>query len=373
MPSRALASTRSLDAQEGIACRRLASQHLGRGALADPAAVVARLGAVQAQDYHGAKWAVGQRTRGATDATVERAFDQGAILRTHVLRPTWHFVAPADIRWMLRLTAPRVRQAMAYYNRILELTPAVFRRGRAAIERALRGGRHLTRLELAAALRGARVGPVHTQRLAHLLMEAELDGLVCSGPRRGKQFTYALLDERVPDGSLPGAEDALAELARRYFATRGPATPADFAWWSGLTVGEARRAVDLLGRAAEQETVDGVPYVSLPADAPAPLRSPAAFLLPNYDEFFIGHKDRRAIGRRLARTAGPKPADAMFMHVLVLDGQLVGDWRRLDEGHRRVVRLRVMAKLSRVEERALASAVQRYAAFLGAPLAVDRL
>ena len=335
--------------------------------------MVAALGAVQAQDYHGAKWALGQRTRGATAQSVERAFDAGAIVRTHVLRPTWHFVTPADLRWLLVLTAPRVSQAMAYYNRLLELTPAVFRRSHAAIARALRGGRHLTRAELALVLRRAKVGPVRTQRLGHLMMQAELDAVVCSGPRRGNQFTYALVEERVPPARPRARDDALAELARRYFLTRGPATVHDFAWWSGLAVRDARKAVDLLGRTLARETIEGTTYFSGEIAPPSRLRSPAAFLLPNYDEYFIGLKDRRAIRQRLARTHPALPPDAMFAHVLVLDGQLVGDWQRADEGGRRVVTLRCLTPLTRGEQRALDGAVGRYSAFLGAPVAAQRV
>jgi hypothetical protein len=363
-----------MNALERIARERLARQHLLRPAPLEPAAVVSALGAMQAQDYHGAKWALGQRIRGGTDAGVERAFDAGAILRTHVLRPTWHFVTPADIRWMLALTGPRVSRAMAYYNRILELTPEVFRRSNAALVRALRGGRHLTRAELAVALRRAGIGGVEAQRLGHLMMQAELDGVVCSGPRRGKQFTYALLDERVPERARPLPKDAaLRALARRYFATRGPATARDLAWWSGLPIREALRAADLLGRAVERETIDGEPYFSIDRPAAVRVRAPRALLLPNYDEYFIGLKDRRAIGQRLARLPRRLPADATFAHVLVIDGQLVGDWRRADVGGRAAVRLRILAPLTRGEQGAVDAAVERYGAFLGAAVTVHRV
>src|SRR6185503_5208102 len=157
-------------------------------------------------------------------------------------RPTWHFVCPADIRWLLRLTGPRVGQAMAYYNRMLELTPAVFRKSHAALARALRGGKHLTRTELSAVLQKAKIGPARGQRLGHLMMQAELDGVICSGPRRGKQFTYALLEERVAPAPMPAREQMLAELARRYFRARGPATAHDFAWWSSLALRDVREA-----------------------------------------------------------------------------------------------------------------------------------
>ena len=197
--------------------RRLAAQFLTRPSRGSVTDVIRALGAVQAQDYVGA----------ATDASIEMLFADGAFLRTHVLRPTWHFVAPEDIRWMLALTAPRIAASMASYSRRLDLTPDVFRRSNDAIARALEGRRHLTRAELSETL--ARVGiTAATQRLGHLMMQAELDAVICSGPRRGKQFTYALLDERVAPAASRDRDESLADLTLRYFKCRGPATAADF-------------------------------------------------------------------------------------------------------------------------------------------------
>src|SRR5262245_13711580 len=156
------------------------------------------MGAVQAQEYTDAKWALALRMRQASDATIERAFASGALLRTHVLRPTWHFVTPADIRWMLALTGPRISAAMSTYNRRLELDAAAFRRSQRLIAAALRGGAQLTRQELKAVLERGGIRADGVQRLAHIVMQAELDGVICSGARRDKQFTYALLDERAP-------------------------------------------------------------------------------------------------------------------------------------------------------------------------------
>ena len=182
------------------------------------------LGAVQAQVYGDAKWALGLRMQRSADAQIEAAFSEGRILRTHVMRPTWHFVAPADIRWMLALTAPRVSAAMAPYNRRLELDATVFRRSQRAIVRALSGGHQLTRQELKVVLQRGGVQADGVQRLAHIVMQAELDAVICSGARRGKQFTYALLDERVPMSRPRSREDAVAELARRYFTSRSRAS-----------------------------------------------------------------------------------------------------------------------------------------------------
>src|SRR5204863_2509420 len=203
-----------------VARERLRSQRLVGPPFATPEAVVGWLAAVQAQDYGGAKWAVAQRTKTCSDADVEAACRDGRILRTHVLRPTWHFVLPADIRWMLTLSAPRIRAAMAFYDRRLGLTDAVCARSAAALANALRGGNHLTRGELARVLAAAGI-PAAGQRLGHLMARAEIDAVICSGARRGKQATYALLDERAPAAAPRPRDDTLAELAGRYFASHG--------------------------------------------------------------------------------------------------------------------------------------------------------
>ncbi len=354
--------------RDDIARRRLASQHLAAATITTPAEVVRLLGAVQAQDYAGAKWALGMRTRGVDDAVVEQAVSDGSIIRTHVLRPTWHFVAPADVRWMLALTAPRVSAAMASYNRKLELDAAVFRRSNAALTRALRDGKQLTRAELAAVLRRARVNVDGTQRLGHLVMQAELDGVICSGARRGKQFTYALLEERVPPAAPLGRDEALLELTKRYFATRSPATPHDFAWWSGLTVADATRGIDMAGSALEREVIDDRTYwvdLSVRSRREA---SPMAHLLPNYDEFFIGFKDRSAIGKRLKSSELATGGDALTAHVVVVDGQLVGGWKRTLTKKAVVVELNLLTRLTNSEERAVAAAAEAYGNFLKLPV-----
>ena len=347
-----------------IARRRLVNQHLTSATITTPAEVVQLLGAVQAQDYAGAKWALGMRTRGVDDAAVEQAMSGGSIIRTHVLRPTWHFVAPADIRWMLALTAPRVSAVMAYYNRKLELDGALFRRSNAALTRALRDGKQLTRTELATVLRQARVNVDGTQRLGHLVMQAELDGVICSGARRGKQFTYALLEERVPRAPLLDRDEALLALTKRYFATRSPATPHDFAWWSGLTVADATRGIDMAGSALEREVVDDRTYWVDPSVRPRSKSSPTAHLLPNYDEFFIGFKDRSAIGKRLKSSGLVTGGDALTAHVVIVDGQLVGGWKRTLTKNAVVVELNLLTRLSELEEKAVAAAAEAYGTFL---------
>ena len=187
---------------------------------------------------------------------MEHAFATGAILRTHVLRPTWHFVLPADIRWLLTATAPRIRARDARRYGQLGLDDDTLRRSAGALVAALRGGNRLTRREAAAVLTAAGIG-VEGQRLPYLLMAAELDALICSGPRRGKQHTYMLLEERAPDARDLPRDEALAELARRFFVGHGPATAKDFAVWATLTLAEARAAIEAAGAELRAEDLGG--------------------------------------------------------------------------------------------------------------------
>jgi hypothetical protein len=243
----------------GIATARLRNQRIeGRPAGGGPAAVVAALGAVQSQEFDAAKWALGLRmgTR-ATDAAIARAFDEGRILRTHVLRPTWHFVARDDIRWMLALTAPHVRRSVATYHPRLELDRPLLTRAIRIIERALGDAGPLTRQELRGRLAKAGIR-LESIRLAFVMIEAELEAVVCSGPRSGRQFTYALLAGRAPTARSLPRDEALSTLVRRYFASHGPATIRDFVWWSGLSTADTRRGLEIVR--ARPTPVDGHVY-----------------------------------------------------------------------------------------------------------------
>jgi hypothetical protein len=349
-----------------LCAQRLVNQHLVTQKLEKGSDVVSLLGAVQAQDYLGAKWALSQRTRRATDATIEKEISDGAILRTHVLRPTWHFVAPADIRWMLALTAPRVKAILAHHDRTLEIDATVLRRSRAVLSRALAGGNYLTRSELAAAFAkaGVKADGAGGQRLARLVMHAELDALICSGPRREKQFTYALLDERAPPARAKQRDEALRELAARYFTTHGPATTDDFAWWSGLTKADATNAVNATAASLEHEVIAGRSYW-FPTPRAAKLESPLVRLLSNYDEYFIGHKDRSAIHAKLRASGVTAIPTALSGHVLTIDGQIVGGWDRILGAKSVTVRLKPLIPLARTAQRAIKTEIDRFADFLG--------
>ena len=349
-----------------ICAQRLVNQHLTTQRLEKPSDVVRLFGAMQAQEYSPAKWGVAQRTTGATDAEVEKEISEGSILRTHVLRPTWRFVAAPDIRWMLKLSAPRVRAAMASYDRKLEIDAAVLKRSRAVLTKALRDGNQLTRTELATELTDARVPADGTQRLAHLVMHAELDGLICSGARRDKQFTYALLEERVPPAKELERDASLAELATRYFTTRGPATIDDFAWWSGLAKADARRAVEATGQVLDRAVIGDRGHW-FPQTASATARgSPIARLLPIYDEYFIGLKDRAAMQTRLQKARRDPFTALTLRHVVTVDGQIVGGWSWKSKGGTVMVELVNTLRLTRVERQSIVGQVERFGAFFGA-------
>jgi len=348
-----------------IARQRLANQYLATPTLSDAHEVVATLGAVQAQDYPSAKWALGLRAKGLTDADVERALAEGQIVRTHVLRPTWHFVSASDIRWMLALTAPRVKQAMAFYYKYNGLDEALLRRSAKVLTKALEGGRHLTRAELEKEFARAKLEATTEQRMFFML-RAELDLLVCNGVKRGKQQTYALFDERVPLAKPVQRDEAIARLTKRYFATRSPASVHDLAWWSGLTVSDAKRGIEMLGPDLERRTIGDRAYWWARDALPVPRPKPnAAHLLPNYDEYFIGFKDRSAIMEVLAKNGYGAKAPALTQHPIVLDGQVIGGWKRIVSGKEMAIQLETLTRVNEAAKRGLKAAVMRLGGFLG--------
>jgi hypothetical protein len=350
-----------------IAQWRLHNQHIIRRTLETPQALVEWLGAVQAQDFAAAKWALGLRLQGLTDDDIEQAFTGGAILRTHVMRPTWHFVSPADIRWLLSLTAPRVHAASAYYNRKLELDDAVFRRANAVLAKALQGGKQLTRDELASALQQAGIATEGEQRVTYIMMRGELDGIICSGARRGKQFTYALLAERAPHARMLARDEALAELTTRYFMSHGPATIQDFVWWSGLTVADAKAGLAMVTSHLQQETINGQTYWFSPSLQPVQYLSQTAYLLPNFDEYTVGYTDRSAIFDAL-HTHKLDPRGGLLTNTMVLDGQVVGTWKRAFKKNAAVIEANPFTPLSNTEVRAFAASANRFGAFLRMPV-----
>jgi hypothetical protein len=346
---------------------RLDNQFLSQTDLTEPSQVVEWLGAVQSQDYAGAKWALAQRLKDAPrDAVIEKAFNEGEILRTHVMRPTWHFVTPEDIRWMLDLTAPRVRIAMAHVDRQLGLDKSILKKSNTALSKALQGNRHLTRFELAPILEKAGVS-VDNYRMGQLMLRAELDQVVCSGSRKGKQFTYALLEERAPQSKSLERDEALAELAKRYFRSHGPATLQDFVWWSGLTINDARKGIEFIKSQLVCETIDGQSYwfVNPPSES-KPFSG--AQLLPNYDEYMVGYTDRTSIFDAAHKNQLDSRGNILFQYAIMLDGLVAGTWKRTIKKKEVVIELSPFMTLTTAEHQAVIAAAQEYGKFLELPI-----
>ena len=347
-----------------ITHHRLRNQRLIGPPFENPEAVVRWLTAIQSQDYAGAKWAIAQRVKLTAEDQIDELFNSGKILRTHVMRPTWHFVMPADIRWLLKLTAPRVNAASAYYYRKLELDDALFRRSNAAIAKVLGDGKHLTRAELAKVLK--RVGiDADGVRLAYLILRAELDAVICSGALRGKQFTYALLDDRVPESETLERDEALAELTKRYFTSHGPALLRDYAWWSGLTMADVKAGIEMVGPQLNHETVKGRVYWFGNLGTAVRMKAPIIRLLPNYDEYLIAYKDRStSFDPTLQKQLGPND-NLLFSHIVVLNGLVIGGWRRTKKNDEVTINAKLLVRLSKDEKSALRFAAERYGRFLG--------
>jgi Winged helix DNA-binding domain len=346
-----------------IARRRLISQHIAYPMPETPAELVAWLGAVQAQDYAGGKWALGLRLPNTTDADIEQALADRAIVRTWPMRGTLHFVAPADVPWMLALLTPRMIERAAARHRQLELDDAIFARSRKLFVKTLQGGKLLSRDAMYRLLEQAGISPAG-QHGNHILWRLAHEGLICFGAREGKQQTFVLLDEWLPATRPLDREEALAELARRYFTGHGPATVQDFAWWSGLRTADAKAGVQLVWSQLAREVVGGQTYWS--ADHPPVVRAKraAAYLLPPFDEYLVGYKDRADV---LDPVHGENVHD-MLSPTVVIGGRVVGTWGRSLRKGTAVIAYHPFAGFSEADHRALAKAARRYGEFLGMPV-----
>ena len=328
-----------------------------------PGDVFGWLGAIQGQEYGVSRWSIGQRTKRASVADVDEAFARGEFLRTHALRPTWHLVAAEDIRWIQELTGPRVLASTASAYRAWGVTPEMVRKASKVILRELAGGEHLTRRELGERVQGPRIDPT-PQQMAWIMMTLELEAVVCSGAMRGKQQTYALVEERVPRVKRLDPDDALAELTRRYFVARGPATIGDFAWWSSLKRADIRRGLEMLGDEVRSKTVEDRTYWF--ADRPGRLRSGVIDLVQAYEEVVISYTESRdallgKYGRNPTATRRPP-----YINTILLDGQVLGHWKPLVRSEL-VIESFFYRKLTKDERTAYTKAVEDYSSFMQLP------
>jgi hypothetical protein len=348
-----------------VALSRLSRQGIASPRFRKPEEVVSSLGAVQAQSFLGGLWAIGLRIPDSTESLVERAIADRTIVRTWPMRGTLHFVAASDVRWMLDLLGSRTIARTSGRMRQFGIDGTVISRSRAVLTDALSDGRQLSRPEIYAALERAGVSS-KDQRGLQILWRLAHDGFLCLGERRGKQPTFVLLDEWIPKGRPLGRQKSLETLSRTYFIGHGPATVHDFSWWSGLTMSESREGLEMVSHELVKQVIDGNTYWMSP-DVLDASSSTDGHLLPEFDEFLVGYKDRRAALDSPSRGNRPGPS-SILNPVVVLGGRVAGMWRRVLKKDRVVLSVDPFASLSPTEKAALERGAGRYGRFLGLPV-----
>ena len=345
----------------------MAAQHVGGGELSTPVEDVRWMLALQAQDFPGVKWSVGLRQVGATEAAVEAACDAAEIVRSWPLRGTLHLVAGEDLGWLLALTAPRAIASAAGRRASLGITVSDVEHARGIASSALSGRRVLTRDALLAAFDAAGVSTIG-QRGYHLLWYLAQTGTLVLGATDGRQQTFALLDDWVPQPRRLDGDEALGELALRYFRSHGPASAADLARWSGLTVGDVRRGIATCGAQLTTLELDGVTYHLAPETLAVAAPTARVHLLSGFDEYLLGYGDRTAALAREHSEAIVPGGNGMFKPTIVADGEVVGTWRRTLRAREIVIEAIPFARLPGTVHDGLAQAAQAYAAFIGRPV-----
>jgi hypothetical protein len=353
---------------EEIAHYRLLSQQIARSRFNRSADVISHLGAMQAQDYTGALWGIGLRVPNATEKSVEEAIARRQIVRTWPMRGTLHFVAAADARWMLELLTPRVVAGAARRRLQLELDEAVFTRCRTILINALQRNRQLTREALIAELDRGGV-TTNNQRSYHIFWRLAQEALICFAARSGKQPTFALFEEWITKSTTLDRNAALAELARRYFTSHGPATLQDFVWWSGLKVSDARLAVEA-AKKLSCHTIEGKTYwMSKGLETVAKDINPA-FLLPAFDEYLLGYKDRSAVLDAAHAQKIVPGSNGMFLPTIVVDGRVVGIWKRTVKAKSAVIIATPFGRLKKIDKDSIGVAAEQYGSYLQLPVEV---
>jgi hypothetical protein len=342
--------------------RRLANQFLAGSGVSgkSPGDVVRWFGAIQAQEYLGALWAMGVRLPGMSEGDVERSVDEGRVLRTWPMRGTIHLVPSEDAKWMLDLLTPRVVSSMAGRHRQLGLDEKTFARSEEIIHAALRGGKAVARKDLMALLDSEGFS-TKEGRGYHVLWRLAQEGFLCFGPRRGKQPTFVLLDEWAPEQRNLDRDEALIELAGRYFRSHGPATMRDFVWWSGLTVADAKVAIENVEEKLVREGIGDETYFSAESAPPASGGSHRVHLLPPFDEYTVAYRDRSAA----LDPAHAKATQNGLTNTIILDGRIIGAWKRKLAKESVSITTNVFHPIGKGERDALEEAANRYAAFLG--------
>jgi hypothetical protein len=351
-----------------ISLKRLIAQKIIEPQFQSAKEVVQWLGAIQAQDYYMAKWAIGSRMAHATDQLIEDSINKGEIIRTHVMRPTWHFVPAEDIRWMLALTATHIKASIKSYQTKLGLSENIFQRTNDIIGKVLRGNNFLTRTEIVAELKKKKVAADNLQA-THIMFEAELNCIVCNGPMRGKQFTYALIDERVRPTKSISREEGLYRLAKKYFTSHGPATIQDFAWWSGLSAADSKLSIELIKDNFASEKIENKVYWFDSSISIKNFRQTAPLFLPAFDEFMISYTDRSAsLDSKYSKII--LVGNGIFRPIIVLDGKVIGIWLRTIKKNYMEITTHFFSSKQKLKKDEIASLLEPYSKFLNLKLKI---
>ncbi len=345
-----------------IANMRLVSQQIVEKKFNTPAEIVDWMGAMQAQDFGMAKWAIGLRLLKATEKEIHDAIDTGKIIRTHLLRPTWHFVSATDLHWMLNLTGPKIKSGMKGRHKQLELSKKILNKANAIIEKSLAKGKDLTRKELVTELNIAKI-KTDNNRSSHIFLNAELDGIICSGKMKGMQPTYALLSERIPGKKSFDKEEALFKLATKYFQSHTPGTLQDFVWWSGLSITEAKQAISSIKNDFVSEKVNNVEYLFPISKTSQNKFNKSIFLLPAFDEFLISYKDRSAaiISENESKAFSK---NGIFWPTIVINGKVAGTWKREIKKDKVIVTAQFFDSKNKASKSGLKKEVEKLGNFL---------
>jgi hypothetical protein len=347
-----------------IAHQRLQQQRIANNDFEKPEDVVSWMGAMQAQDYLGALWAIGLRMKNGSEADIEQALADRKIVRTWPMRGTLHFVAPADVRWMLKTFTPRVIARSAGIYRQAELDKKIFTKSAKLLVAALQGGNQLIRKEIYEVLERGKVTATETRGL-HILGHLAQEGLICFGARKGKQPTFTLLEEWIPPVKEKADDEAMAAFILRYFTSHGPATVQDFAWWTGLSATEAKAAHALIKSSLVSETIQGITYWMTSEVAAAKAKSAGIYLLPGFDEYLMGYTNRTpAIDtNRFKQIAGK--GNGIVSSTIVINSQVAGTWKRTIQKDKVSIETTPFDSFNKTQKSAITSAARRYGKFLG--------
>lgn len=349
--------------QVSISSLRSFNQQLNDPQFQTAKEVTAWMGAMQAQDYSMSKWAMGIRLKIATEDSINNEINSGRILRTHLLRPTWHFVSDDDIYWILRLTGPRIKASLSTRDKQLELTDGVYNKCNRILERSLRDNNHQTREELILELKRSKIN-VEENRASHIFMRAEIDGLICSGRQKNGKPTFAILGEWVPVHKKFNKDEALKELACRYFISHGPATINDFNWWSGLKMSDVKLALEYNKDILRSEVILNQTYWMAENNFKPASSCNEVFLLPSYDEFLISYRDRSAslptgLNKKVISDNG------IFFPTIMQNGQVIGAWKRNIKNNRLIITSKLFKPGTISQDKILLRGIKRYSDFIG--------